>query len=198
MIELPGHGNTPADDDAFTMDGFVSHVVARMDEDGVEVADFFGFSMGGYLALVLAHMHPVRVRRVVTLGTMFDWTRETASRESRRLDTDTIRRKVPAFARQLEARHERAGGWERVLARTASLLTALGESPPLDSATFAAIDARACIAVGDRDATVSVEQSASVARQLVNGCSVVLPDTAHPFEQVDHAALATLIRSQLQ
>ena len=44
--------------------------------------------------------------------------------------------------------------------------------------------------VGDRDATVSVDESAAAYRALARGELTVLPRTAHPIEQVDGALLA--------
>ena len=47
--------------------------------------------------------------------------------------------------------------------------------------------------VGDRDNTVSVEESAAVAGALGAGSLTVLPSTSHPIEQVDLAKLAPVL-----
>jgi len=192
-VEFAGHGATPLSDHSFTIEGFASQLRRRLDVDGVESADFFGYSMGGYVALALALEHPTRVRRIVTLGTKFEWTPDVSAKEAGRLDTAKIKAKVPRFAEQLELRHAGAGGWEKTLAATASFLTELGERPPLTGASLARISIPVCIGVGDRDVTVSVEESQRVSGQLGSGSLMVLPGTPHPFEQVDHLLLAELL-----
>jgi hypothetical protein len=98
-----------------------------------------------------------------------------------------------AFAEQLELRHAAAGGWETTLASTESLLTELGERPPLTAESLARISIPVCIGVSDRDVTVSVEESARISRQLGAGSLMVLPNTPHPLEQVDQALLAGVL-----
>jgi pimeloyl-ACP methyl ester carboxylesterase len=193
VVEFVGHGKTPSAARPFTIAGFVEQLVEELERDGVESADFFGHSMGGYVALAFALAHPDRARSIVTLGTKFEWTPEVAARDAARLDPAAIRAKVPRFAEQLEARHRGAGGWERVLAQTAGLLTELGERPVLDASALERIEQPVRIAVGDRDATVSVEESARVSRALGKGELAVLPRTPHPFEQVNHALLFELV-----
>src|SRR5262245_65815367 len=100
-----------------------------MDGAGITRAPFFGYSMGGYVALYLALHRPERVDRVATLGTKLRWDPQTAERDAARLDPQVIRAKVPRFADTLAARHEQAGGGESVLARTAEVLQPLGEDP---------------------------------------------------------------------
>src|SRR6185369_16585397 len=106
-------------------------------------------------------------------------------KEAGRLDAAKMRAKVPRFAEQLERRHAAAGGWERTLASTASLLTELGDRPRLTAESLARVSIPVCIGVGDRDATVSVEESARISRHLGAGSLLVLPNTPHPLEQVD-------------
>ncbi len=193
VLEFAGHGNTALGQRPFSIDGFADQVVGRLDADGVATADFFGYSMGGYVALSVAVAHPGRVGRITTLGTKFEWMREIAAREADRLDVATIRGKVPRFGAQLEARHEGCGGWEANLARTAELLRELGDAPPLLPDVLARIDTPVCITVGDRDATVSVEESARAARSLGAGALAVLPRTPHALEKVDIGLLASIL-----
>ena len=126
VTEFVGHGSTELGEREFSLQGFVAQVGRDLDVSQVESADFFGFRMGGYVALALALAHPERVRRVITLGTRFEWTPDIAARESSRLDPEKIRSRVPAFADQLRARHGGSGGWENTLSRTTALLTMLG------------------------------------------------------------------------
>jgi pimeloyl-ACP methyl ester carboxylesterase len=192
-LDFEGHGSTPPRDRPFRIRHFAEDVLEYLDAHAIKRAGIFGYSMGGYVALVLAAGHPERATRVVTLGTKFRWDPDTAARDAARLDPAVIRARVPRFADALAARHERAGGWERVVAATAECLRDLGENPVLTDEVLAGIAIPVRVMVGDRDNTVSVEESAGAARVLPQGELAVLPRTPHPIEQVDPARLAGLL-----
>ena len=191
VLELEGHGKTPFRDRPLRMETLADSVLEEMSARGIERADFFGYSMGGYIALQIAATHPDRVERIATLATKFAWTPEIATRETAMLDAATIRAKVPKFAAALETRHTGAG-WEALLAQTADLMRALGDRPPLTNDVLASIAKPVRIGVGDRDATVSIDESAAAARQLPQGELEVYPRTPHPFEK---APLDRIVRS---
>ncbi len=211
--DFPGHGQA-ADDDRggqarqagqagqagiavdgeskFSIDLFSDAICGFLDQHGIENADIFGYSMGGYVALHVARHHPGRVGRIVTLGTKFAWDEATAEKESLRLDPATIERKVPAFAAQLRERH--GGAWQRVVRSTAGMMLDLGANPALTKADLRSIPHRVLVAVGDRDAMVTVDETIGAARSLPAGECLVLPGTPHPFEQVDTELLAYHVR----
>jgi pimeloyl-ACP methyl ester carboxylesterase len=130
----------------------------------------------------------------VTLGTNFAWTPEKAARDATRLDAAAIRAKVPRFAAALEARHAGAGGWESVLEGTASLLRGLGAAPPLHATALARVRARALLAVGDGDDTVSEAETREYAALIPGAVAVVLPATPHPIEKVAPGLVLDLVR----
>jgi pimeloyl-ACP methyl ester carboxylesterase len=191
VLELEGHGKTPFRDRPLRIETLAESVIEAMSARGIERADFFGYSLGGYIALQVAAMRPERVERIATLATKFAWTPEISTRETAMLDPATIRAKVPKFAAALEARHTGAG-WEALLAQTADLMRALGAQPVLGDAVLASIAKPVRVGVGDRDATVSIDESAWAARQLPKGELEVYPRTAHPFEK---APLDRIVRS---
>ena len=193
-LDFEGHASASPPDRPFRMRHFAENVIGLFERDGIGSAAFFGYSMGGYVALHLAGERPELVERVATLGTKFRWDPPTAAREAGRLDPAAIRAKVPRFADTLAARHAAAGGWEGVLARTADLLRNLGDNPLLTDATIARVRQPVCVMVGERDNTVSVDESTDVARRFSSGSLMVLPDTPHPIEQVDTALLASVLR----
>lgn len=192
-LELPGHGATPLGASEFGIEAFSSFVLAELDRRRIARADFFGYSMGGYVALYLALTAPDRSRRVATLGTKLAWTIDGAAREAAMLDAATIRTKVPKFAAALEARHPELG-WETLLQRTAAMVRSLGERPLVTPDALARIDQPVRIAVGDRDATVGIEECAAAVRQLRNGELEVHPRTPHAFEKapIERVALSLL------
>ena len=194
-LDFEGHGSVPPRKRPLRVEYMVANVRDFLHTSGISRAGFFGYSMGGYVALHLALQHPHLVERVATLGTKFRWNVETAAREAARLDPVTIRAKVPRFAEALAMRHGRAGGWEAVLTRTAEFLRDLGENPLLTDVTLGQIRQPVRILVGDRDNTVSAEESAAVAGTLHNGSLTVLPETPHPIEQVAMDELVRVLRS---
>jgi len=193
VLELEGHGATPLRQRPLSIELFAADVIAQMDRRDIARADFFGYSMGGYVALYLAATAPDRVARIATLATKLAWTPEIATREAMMLDAATIRAKVPKFAAALEARHTGAG-WETLLASTAELLHDLGARPRLTDGVLASIAHPIRIGVGDRDATVTIEECAAAVRQLRGGELEVHPRTSHPFEKapIDRIARSVL------
>ena len=167
-LELPGHGNTPGSDHTFTMPAFAG----RIREAAHAVAErpvCFGYSMGGYAALLAEQEQPGTLRAIVTLGTMLAWTPAVSSLAASRLDVAAIRAKVPAFADALAARHAGAGGWELLMTRTARLLMALGDAPPVTRARAAAIACPVQLLVGSRDDSVSFDETSAFAAALPRG-----------------------------
>jgi pimeloyl-ACP methyl ester carboxylesterase len=193
QVEFEGHANTLPRERPYRIEHFAENVAEYMAHTGLDTASVFGYSMGGYVALHLAHALPARVRNVATLGTKFRWDPATAERETKKLDAATIRAKVPKFADVLERRHAKAGGWERVLAETAGLLRSLGDNQLLADDVLAHIRHPVRVLVGDKDNTVTVEEATDVSRHLAAGTITVLSDTPHPIEQVDVSRLALLL-----
>lgn len=69
-IDARGHGESgkPDDAEAYAQAKRAGDVVAVLDHLGIETADIFGFSMGGWIAIGAAQTHPNRVRRLLTIG----------------------------------------------------------------------------------------------------------------------------------
>lgn len=193
-VELDGHGDTPAATDSYSIAGFARNVRDFMVSREISHATVFGYSLGGYVALQLAAESPDLISTVATLGTKLAWTPEGAARETSRLDPAAIIAKVPQFAAALEARHAGAGGWERVLAKTARLMAELGARPIVDAAVLSRVQQRVRLMVGDRDNVVTVDETVAASRAIGRGELCVLPNTPHPFEQVRIPLLASILR----
>lgn len=188
-FDFEGHGQRPFGTTPMRMEQLADQALSHLDASGVERVTLFGYSMGGYVALLLAARVPDRVTGVATLGTRLDWSPEVAERESAQLDATVIRAKVPKFAEMLESRHA-AAGWERVLDETISMMHALGSAPLLTSEQLESIQCPVRLCVGDRDATVTLEETRRAQRTIPNGELEVLPRTPHPYERVSTARLA--------
>jgi pimeloyl-ACP methyl ester carboxylesterase len=187
---LEGHGADAPGEHAYRIERFADAMLAALDRAGhAAPVHVFGYSLGGYVGLWLARHAPTRVASVFTLGTKLAWSPAAAEQETRQLDAAQIRARVPKFAALLERRHG-AARWERVLDRTAEMMRHMGQHPTLGDEDFAAIACPVRVAVGDRDATVSVDEAARVARTLPAGELEVLPRTPHPIERASWDRLA--------
>jgi len=79
LIDLPGHGDTPAEEDSGTFAGQLRSLDAWLDAEGLAGADMVGSSMGGRLVLELARRG--RTGAVVSLdpgGFWAGWERQFA------------------------------------------------------------------------------------------------------------------------
>ena len=183
VLEFEGHGASAMRNRPYRIEHFAENVLTYLEAASLQSVAVFGFSMGGYVALHLAGSEPSRIERIATLGTKFDWTPESAARETRMLDAEVMLEKVPGFAAMLQQRHS-APGWKNVLLRTAEMMTALGAEPAVDTARLGRVNVPVRICVGDRDRMVSLEESIGAFRALPNAELQVLPATPHPLEQV--------------
>lgn len=182
-LDFAGHGDRATFQD-FSLDLFADNVVELMDRNNLSQVDIFGYSMGGYVALKLAHQHPEKIGRIATLGTKFDWTPETAAREVRMLNPQTIQEKVPAYADHLKQVHS-PDRWEKVLAQTAQLMVGLGNGAGLSLEEFSRIPHTCLIGIGDEDRMVSLEETTRIADALPQGKLRVMEGFPHPLPQID-------------
>ncbi len=187
-LNFSGHGATTMPE-AFSIELFAENVLDYLATHELEDINIFGYSMGGYVALYLARFYPQKVRKVFTLATKWEWTPAIAAKEIRMLDPEKIEAKIPAFAQQLATRHH-PNDWRLILQKTADLMQALGDHPPLQGADFEQLTQHIRVAIGDRDKMVTLEETIAVYGLLQHGELQVLPATPHPFEQVETRRLA--------
>jgi len=193
-LEFRGHGGRPIPDEGLSMEDFLGDIHDALDEAGWSEAHLFGYSMGGYAALLYASRFPEQVRSAVTLGTKVKWDREGLDRERRMLDPQKMQEKVPQFAMQLQHAHGPAR-WEGLLRATAALITGLHERPLLTPEVLGTITAPALLCVGDRDRTAVPEHTLEAARHMPQAGALVLPNTQHPFDAVDLDVLLPHLRA---
>src|SRR5690349_14038039 len=79
-LNFSGHSGEPFAAH-FGIEAFANDILNYIKAHRLEKVDIFGYSMGGYAALWLAHQHPGYVGKVVTLGTKYDWSRASAEKE---------------------------------------------------------------------------------------------------------------------
>ncbi|MET7365803.1 alpha/beta hydrolase [Streptomyces sp. NPDC005566] len=105
LVDLPGHGISDRPQDfGYTLEDHADALAAALDGAGVRGADLIGHSMGGAVAIVLAHRRPELVRRLVLTEANLDPYPPVTAGSS-------------GIAGQSEEEFVHGGGFARVLAR---------------------------------------------------------------------------------
>lgn len=189
-LSFSGHGQTPFATN-FGIEQFALELEQFIKENNLQQPTVFGYSMGGYVALYLAHKQPTLLGNIITLGTKFEWSLEIAKKEVKMLDSKTIIEKVPKFAEALQKRHGQ--DWELLLEKTAEMMLSLGNKNALSLNDFTSIENKVLIGLADKDNMVSLEETTAVYKQLKNGSMYMLPNTKHPIESVNVGLLTKII-----
>jgi pimeloyl-ACP methyl ester carboxylesterase len=190
-FNFSGHGGR-AFEGAFSIDRFVNEVFQFMQELSLSKASFFGYSMGGYVALHFAHLFPEKCSGIFTLGTKFQWSPESAARETAMLNVEKMKEKIPQFCDVLRLRHEPLN-WEMVVEETKAMMTRLGNGEAIHPREMR-ISVPVTISVGDADNMVTQEESAEAAASITGAVFKVFEGFKHPIEQVDQQLLAREIQ----
>lgn len=188
LHDFPGHGERVDENIGFTMDNFVEdldNLVSQYEQPIV-----FGYSMGGYVAIMHAAMYPGKIKSIITLGSKVNWSPEIAAKEVKMLNVDIIEQKVPKFAEALNKRH--SGHWKLVLSNTAELMIKLGENNPIQELSNQDLQCPIKMLLADADEMVSVEETDALAAKL-GAERFSIPNSKHPIEKVDLENLIELI-----
>lgn len=191
-LSFSGHGQTPFQTH-FGIEQFALELEQFIKENNLQQPTVFGYSMGGYVALYLAHQQPTLLGNIITLGTKFEWNPEISAKETKMLDSKTILEKVPKFAEALQKHHGQ--DWELLLQKTAEMMLSLGNKNALSLNDFTAIENKVIIGLADKDNMVSLEETTAVYKQLKNGAMYMLPNTKHPIETVNMGLLGRIVQA---
>lgn len=190
-FNFEGHGGLPVPAE-FSIELFVQHTIDYMDLHQLVKAHLFGYSMGGYVALKLAHNHPDRVDKIITLGTKYHWDQESAAKEVRMMNPEVIEQKIPSFADTLARRHMPAD-WKSIMLRTGQMMTELGGGKAMTLSDFGHIPHPVLVCIGSEDHMVTRHESEEVAAQLPHGHIRIVEATKHPLESVDPHQISTIL-----
>lgn len=189
MLDFEGHGQNMGHGE-FNMETFSDNVLDFMESKKLEKSNFFGYSMGGYVALSLAAKKPEKVGGIITLATKLEWSPEIAAKETASLQVEKIEEKIPHFAKMLDERHH---NWREVVRKTSEMMSKLGRSEAIGMEAFSLINHNVLLCIGEKDKMVSIEESKKVADKLPNGQLRILKNTPHPLEKLKVDLLAEII-----
>lgn len=188
-LNFAGHGHADFGEELLSISLFAEQVVQYLEENELATTAIFGYSMGGYVGMYLAKHFPTKVTKLYTLATKWDWTPESGAKEAAMLNPIKIKEKVPKFAAQ-QAQLHGDDKWEVLMQKVADMLIRMGNSSEISLQDCAAITIPTRLSVGDKDAMVSMEETILFYRSLPNAELLVMPNTKHPFEQVNMQELA--------
>jgi pimeloyl-ACP methyl ester carboxylesterase len=192
-LNFAGHGGEKFPDEPFSVDLFAHNVIDYLNNHEIRQVNIFGYSLGGYVAIYLASHFPERVLKIFTLGTKFNWSKETVKQQIKLLDTEVIEEKRPDYAVELAALHH-PNDWREVISKTVAMIKEMGKKNPLSDDDLADLNIPVLISMGDRDNLVIIEESVFSYRLLKKGQLLILPDTPHPMHNTNPDALARAIR----
>lgn len=190
LHDFPGHGERVNEHLEFTIDNFVEDLDQLVSKHSEPI--IFGYSMGGYVAIMHAAKYPGKIKSIITLGSKVNWTPEIAAKEVKMLNPDIIEQKVPKFAEALNKRH--LGQWKLVLANTAVLMIELGEINPIQKLSKRDISCPIKMLLADEDEMVSREETNALASKL-GATRNNIPNSKHPIEKVDLENLLKQIKA---
>lgn len=196
-LDFSGHGGRDLPEEAFSIPLFATDVLRYMEKQKLKRVSIFGYSMGGYVGMYLAKHHSEAVDKIATLATKYYWDESVAAKEQQMLDPQKIEIKVPAFAQTLKERHG-PQEWKQVLGKTAEMMQDLGQTNTLQLQDYKDIAQPSLIMLGDRDKMVSLDETRDVYNSLPNAQLAILPNTAHPIEQIDTEMLSYFLKRFLE
>lgn len=165
-------------------------------ENKLEGASVFGYSMGGYVALMAGIKKAELFEKIITLGTKLNWNNEIAQHEIKQLEYIKSLPSTHPFIMQLIALH----GHDQYLncvKETEQLMLELGEKQILNSNTLAKIKNQVLLLIGANDNMVSINETEGAAKYIKHSECKIIPETKHPIEKVDVNVLHSIINTYL-
>jgi len=176
-VELQGHGHTADIDRPLTYEQMADDTAALLKELKIEQADFFGYSMGGTVALAVAIRHPKLARRVATFGSHAGKMEEAYDpevlKQFQSLSPDTFAPSVLKDPYDKVAPDPKQ--WPTLVAKVKKMGT---DFKGFSRDDLKAIQAQVLITIGDRDA-VRPEHAVEMYRQIPNAQLAIFPGGDH-------------------
>ena len=204
VIEQQAHGRTADVDRPLTYEQMAEDTAAALRRLGVERADFFGYSMGGNVALQIAVRHPELVRKLVVAAAPFraDGVHPISKQFAEMMSADLFPQEwVEAYARVAKD----PGGFPRLVSKVRDLELSFEGWPAEEIGT---IEAPVMIIVGDSD-VVRLEHAVEMFQLFGGGVHgdlaglpqarlAVLPGTTHIGVMFRNDWLSSMIREFLE
>lgn len=183
-INFSGHGGNLIPLNGLSFEVFVNDILLYLDNNKISKINLFGYSMGGYAALMFALKYPERVEKIFICSVKLKWDLVSASKEVDFLNPEKMLEKVPTFANNLMVLHG-MNVWKNLLKSTSDMFMDLAKGQLLSDEDFLKIQHPVLIAIGDRDKTANLNDTIHVFGKLPNSQLLVMPNTPHDFSKID-------------
>jgi pimeloyl-ACP methyl ester carboxylesterase len=175
-IELQGHGHTNDVDRPLSHEQMADDTAALVAQLNIKNADFFGYSMGGTVALGVAIRHPELVRKLAVLGSATGSMKDTFEPESYKqflsLPADFA---PPVLKQPYDRMSPDPTHWPVLVTKIKNLGR---DFKGYSTADVKAIKAQVLIMLGDRDGT-RPEHAVEMYRQIAKSQLTIFPGEDH-------------------
>jgi len=192
MMDLRGHGRSTNSASELMPNRMAQDIAGLLDYLEIAEIHVAGYSLGGYLGLLLALNQPRRVTTLLMHATKFYWTEESAKNMQQQLNPEMMIEKVPAYVDQLMTDHG-ARQW-RILVRQAVDLVFFLADKGVTEKIVKHVQCPVLISLGDRDEMVPLPEAVRLRRMLPKGELIVLPGTRHAFQSIRPVPLLPMMR----
>lgn len=192
LMDLRGHGRSENEANTLQANRMLADVIGLLDYLQISVVHIAGYSVGGYLGLMLAASSPRRIHTLLLHAVKFYWTPESVARMQQQLNPDLMAERVPAYANQLVQEHG-ARQW-RELVRQAGELVAEMANTGLKEKGLANVQCPVLVTVGERDELIPLMEAQRLSRVLSNGELLVLPGVHHPYATLREIPLLPMMQ----
>ena len=196
-FDFKSHGCRANEESGFLMRELADEINNYIVSKEIAPCYVFGYSMGGYAALMAATAAPVLFSGIITLGTKFDWNPESAAKEARMLNPEILEEKVPKFAQALANLHG-TENWKSLLIKTARMMQDLADGGGIATPDLEQLSIPVRVLLGSLDRMVTERESKQLVNSLAEGSFKLLPDVEHPIDRVDIDVIADEIISFAQ
>ncbi len=189
-VEQQGHGHTADIDRPLRFEQMADDTAALLRHIGIEKADVFGYSTGGWVALHLAVSHPSMVRRLAVSSAAYDIDGYLPQ-----IKAGLLNPRPEAFPEIVRESYERVAPkpeqWSTLVAKAGEQAAA---QRGLTAAQLSSITAPALVIAAERD-VIRPEHARELAR-LLRTELVILPNSDHSSYVSDNtAALLSNLRT---
>jgi pimeloyl-ACP methyl ester carboxylesterase len=193
LVELRGHGRSENRAATLEPGQMVQDLAGVLDHLGIEATHVAGYSLGGYLGLILHLNEPRRIRTLLMHATKFYWSQEAVAKMRQQLDPDSLAEKVPGYANQLAIDHG-ATRWRSLVRQSADLVGQLGQTG-LTEGMVRRAQIPILVSVGDRDELIPLPEAQRLSRVFPDGKLLVLPGVQHPLASVPTVPLLPMMQT---
>lgn len=193
LMDLRGHGRSENKASSLEPAQLVQDIAGLLDHLGVERVHVSGYSLGGYLGLMLHLGQPRRVSTLLLHATKFYWSGQAVATMRQQMDPETIAGRAPGYANQLADEHG-GGRWRSLVRQAGDLVARLGEAG-LTEGMIRHVQAPVLVSVGDRDELVPLLEAHRLSRALPEGQLLVLPGVRHPLASVPEMPLVPMMKT---